>query len=1805
MDTNKYSVKIGIKLEDGAVANIKKEIESQLASQKINLKIDSSGLTDVATKANSASQNLNKIAKNDKLTKTGDNAKKAAKGVNELNQNLDKTTKKIKNQTFATDNWAYNWSKAMQSFLTYNTVTQFFNTVSNGIKDMINQVKELDDALVELQKVTDLEGKSLERFIDDAYEAGRTVAKTGTEMIGAATAFAKAGYKDEALQLGTIAAMYTNIADEEISAADAADMIIAQMKAFNITAQDSMHIIDAINEVSNNFAVSSADISRNLGKASAVMANAGNSMEQYIGLMTAATEVTRNASKAANGLKTLTLRLQGMNDEGEQDLEVQAQMEALFRKLGISVYKANGELKNTYEILESLAPVYKTLTNAEKAYVTETIAGKYQAQNAAAILNNWTTAVEATETAMNSAGSAARENEKVLDSIQGHIQSLNAAWEQLSRNAFSQEFIKRVIDFGTAILNIANSGFGKWITQSALIGVAFLSLVTVISKGVKAFQNFKLALDNWRKSGISLSTVIQVITNKEKLLKLQTDINNIGTKKSTMTLEEAKLAMQSYGISIDNVKTKEQAQIVVNEALKASTLSLNLALGALSLVIGAVITLWQSHKQKAEQAAEASKQAAKEMADESYNAFQESKKALQEYTDEITALKKTLDGAEKGSKTYKDAQDKLSETQQKLIDSYPEWKDKIEDTNGKLDEQLKLLKDINLEEAKKAERDLRANKNQIEKDFDISKWNGQDARRYGIDLKDFDEGKISKITSKMQELENVGKDYWQTYAFWGESIIDTYNAYDKLYEYIDQYGEKELGLTKKETEALKDKIAASKSAIEADYDYKENVEGLKQYAEAFLETSDAYKEFIADIEEQGKKGLLDKDYITSLLPGYEEELTDSDREDGTISIDTGSPKYEEISKWMKILGIDAEDLAEKYNIAGNKMSSFMEEVDSERLQAYRNELKQLSEDNKEQSDSIFDVVNSYNDFYEELKKLDDINEESVSGLLDKYPALKKALQDNGKTVQDVISDMEDYHTEAANFYNINDVMDYSDEVENSVGKINEKYKDVINTMEEYGYTLEDIENYENSAIRIFDEINERLGINVRTVKELQKQFDTLKEDVDNLTGSYDTLSGAVDEYNENGYLTIDTLMGLLDLEDGWLNALNIENGQMTINKNSIKEIMNARLDEADALAIQTAYSQLQDIAAKGEAGAIEYLKGKYGDLKTALDNTALSYEDVASAAAQYKAIEGISDTETKAIDDVMDSLDKRLKLTADLRKKMSKNFDGAMGGKSSKSSSSSNKEWWEKELDNLKDQYDNSEITINEYINSLQNLLGKVGQGTEAWRKINKELQKQKLDKIKEDYNAGRISLNQYIISLQNLQKEYRQSTKEWNNLADAIKKAKLDQLKEQQNDLKSALSAVNNVLDKQIDEYKDLKEAADDRYDDELDKLKDLKDTLDDKNDDYERAQKAVVKFLNEQLDAINEQKDTVEDYYDNVIEAIEKMNQDTQESIELAEAYEALMNAMTQKTKKVYKEGLGWIWTTDAEAIKDAKKTYEDLLTSATTKEIEEQKDKTVKSLEEQIESLQNYIDSWDKVFDKFDNEKNRNLADILLGENWTEMVSNLDPQIVEDFTDAYYDLQKNLDETSKQIDELNKKKEEEDEYWDKLIKDLQDYKGEWSDIASVYEEAQNALKAKQIMGANWEKEILDRRLDVLENFKNKYNAILAEIDKVDNMSTDQASGYTALRLPGYANGGEVDYTGLAVLHGTPNKPEYVLNNSQMRNLLGNLTRPRTTSIINNKSGAVVNNYSFGDIELPNVTNAQQFANELKSMLNITKNQ
>ena len=176
-----------------------------------------------------------------------------------LNKQLNETKKlKVAGQSSGTS-WASGFTKAVTERFKYSIANALIYGTQNAIKDMVANVRELDKAQVELKKVTDLSGKSLEKFTEQAYKMSGSVAKTGTEIIQASTEFAKQGFDPQtALQLSNVASQFQNIADTEIDAATAAKFINSQLKAFGNTdyfskfrtdAEKATAVIDAVNEV--------------------------------------------------------------------------------------------------------------------------------------------------------------------------------------------------------------------------------------------------------------------------------------------------------------------------------------------------------------------------------------------------------------------------------------------------------------------------------------------------------------------------------------------------------------------------------------------------------------------------------------------------------------------------------------------------------------------------------------------------------------------------------------------------------------------------------------------------------------------------------------------------------------------------------------------------------------------------------------------------------------------------------------------------------------------------------------------------------------------------------------------------------------------------------------------------------------------------------------------------------------------------------------------------------------------------------------------------------------------------------------------------------------------------------------------------------------------------------------------------------------------------------------------------------------------------------------------------------------------
>ena len=304
-------------------------------------------------------------------------------------------------------------------------------------------------------------------------------------MVDAATSFKKAGYSEEdSAQLALVASLYQNIADEALTAGESANFIISQMKAFNLTAADSEHIVNAVNEISNNMAVSSADLATNIGKASAALAVGNNTYEESLSLMAGIVEITRNGAKAARGLISVQSRLNQTIDESSSTGKA---LTKWYADHNIAILDQNGQLRSLYDVLTDVAKIWPDLTTNEKDYYLNQQAGANQTQNLAAALNNFKGVQKAYTLAMNSANSAADENARYMESINAHVQTLKATFQDFSRNVFNEEFVKRILDTANALLEFVNTPFGQAATRITLLSTALFGLGGILKSYWKYF----------------------------------------------------------------------------------------------------------------------------------------------------------------------------------------------------------------------------------------------------------------------------------------------------------------------------------------------------------------------------------------------------------------------------------------------------------------------------------------------------------------------------------------------------------------------------------------------------------------------------------------------------------------------------------------------------------------------------------------------------------------------------------------------------------------------------------------------------------------------------------------------------------------------------------------------------------------------------------------------------------------------------------------------------------------------------------------------------------------------------------------------------------------------------------------------------------------------------------------------------------------------------------------------------------------------------------------------------------------------
>lgn len=328
-------------------------------------------------------------------------------------------------------------------------MTMIYGT-QHALEDMVRVIVEVDSQMTELKRVMNEEtdfNYMLKESIDMSKELGNVLTDVNKAVIG----FARQGFDgQESLDMGKTAIIASNVSD--MTADETMSDLTAIMTQFNIQASESIQIVDKLNEVDNNFAITTRDLADATSKAGATAQTFGVGLDEMIGQVTAIGVATRESgSVIGNSLKSIYSRITTVPESVEG-----------LKEIGISVKDASGEMRSAKDILDELHGKWGNLSKAQQQNLSVSIAGRQQLSRFLALMNNYQMSLDATSTALTSEGSAMRENEKYMDSMQAQINKLKVAWYELS------------ISFGENIIGGAFIGIVKGLTGLA-DGVTFLS----------------------------------------------------------------------------------------------------------------------------------------------------------------------------------------------------------------------------------------------------------------------------------------------------------------------------------------------------------------------------------------------------------------------------------------------------------------------------------------------------------------------------------------------------------------------------------------------------------------------------------------------------------------------------------------------------------------------------------------------------------------------------------------------------------------------------------------------------------------------------------------------------------------------------------------------------------------------------------------------------------------------------------------------------------------------------------------------------------------------------------------------------------------------------------------------------------------------------------------------------------------------------------------------------------------------------------------------------------------------------------
>lgn len=529
-----------------------------------------------------------------------------------------------------------------------------------ALRQLWQDIRDVNDALVQTQVVTGLTGAALEKYTDKAYAAAARSRDTITNILNSATAYGRLGYdSDISVQLAELTSMYAKLGDTDVSSAT--DAITALMKAFDLENADEIEAaLDKMIYVGNNFPISAAGLGEGLNNAASALKASGNTLEESMALIMAANTTVQNPAKASTAMRTITARIRNTTAEldelGEsldEEYNTVAKYRARLKSLskGVDILGDDGNFRSTYAILQDLAKVWETLDSQAQAAITTMLAGTRMTDIFSSLMQNFPSAEEAVAGMDDAVGLMDQKFTAVEGSITGSLNELSNAWSRFSTTLADTGTITNAIKALTGLVNLLTSATNQ-LGGGGTIAVAgvIMSLVNGMRQFNQTYPGMLTAAQNlnnaFMTSGIDGAAQslrdYNVFQQRYIILSSQMSGKDQEALMTSMGLSSAHGMLASSitmaATALDNLKMRMQAFVQSGNAVITIVM-------LIVQVIMTVVNLFQQGNEEARRAAEIAHQnslsSMKSLAS-TIESLDNSGKSIEAYKSQLESLKDTI-----------------------------------------------------------------------------------------------------------------------------------------------------------------------------------------------------------------------------------------------------------------------------------------------------------------------------------------------------------------------------------------------------------------------------------------------------------------------------------------------------------------------------------------------------------------------------------------------------------------------------------------------------------------------------------------------------------------------------------------------------------------------------------------------------------------------------------------------------------------------------------------------------------------------------------------------------------------------------------------------------------------------------------------------------------------------------------------------------------------------------------------------------------------------------------------------------------